>query len=199
MDPDGRNQTHLARGLRNAVGLRWIRGNLFATNMGSDHLGNEKPADTLYQIKDKANYGWPYCYQFGNKRYPDPKFNVGGKKMNCREVPPAYSAFDAHSSPLGLEYFDADSATELRDSFLVALHGSTKKSLNRGYRVVRLKGNLTNGTGSQTSGAIPEDWITGFRQGGIIYGRPADVFKLSANAFLVTDDYAGVIYYVYKK
>ena len=53
------------RGLRNAVGLRWIKDELYATNMGSDHLGDHKPADTMYLLKNATNYGWPYCYQSG--------------------------------------------------------------------------------------------------------------------------------------
>ena len=78
-----------------------------------------------------------------------------------------------------MEYFDG--------SFLVALHGSTKKSLRRGYRVVRVS----------ESGAV-EDFITGFFELGKINGRPADVFSFRNN-LLLTDDYAGVVYYVYKK
>ena len=30
-------------------------------------------------------------------------------------------------------------------------------------------------------------------------GRPADVFSVGKDQFLVTDDYSGVIYYVYRK
>jgi len=190
MDPDGKNQEHFARGLRNAVGLRWAKGNLFASNMGSDHLGDHKPADTMYAVKEDMNYGWPYCFQSGPGRFPDGRFNPRGRKMNCRSVPPAYAAFDAHSSPLGLDYFDASNGPELKDSFLVALHGSTKRRLNRGYRVVRI---------SDTSGTSrsPEDFITGFLGTGKVYGRPADILSVGANAFLLTDDYAGVVYYVY--
>lgn len=68
MDPDGKQPGHFARGLRNAVGLRWIKDGLFATNMGSDHLGDHKPADTMYLLEDSMNYGWPYCYQSGPGR-----------------------------------------------------------------------------------------------------------------------------------
>jgi glucose/arabinose dehydrogenase len=192
MDPDGKNQKHFARGLRNAVGLRWIDGRLFATNMGSDHLGDNKPADTMYALKEGTNYGWPYCYQAGASRFPDPKFNLGSRKMNCREVPAAYAAFAAHSSPLGLEYFDNTNTGELRDSFLVGLHGSTKENLNRGYRVVRLRG-----VDAQT--ATPENFIDGFLEGRKIHGRPCDILKMGNDSFIFTDDYAGVVYYVYKK
>jgi glucose/arabinose dehydrogenase len=201
MDPDGRNQRQFARGLRNAVGLRWVKERLYATNMGSDHLGDHKPADTMYALKQGTNYGWPYCYQSGAARLPDIKFNSGGKKMSCRDVPLAFAAFDAHSSPLGFEFFDSldmgpvsksGQGGRLRDSFLIALHGSTKKSLNRGYRVVRVREN-------RKSDDRPEDFVNGFLAAGKVNGRPVDILTFGVNGFLLTDDYAGVVYYVYEK
>jgi glucose/arabinose dehydrogenase len=146
----------------------------------------------MYALQDGTNYGWPYCYQSGPGRFPDPKFNARSSKLNCRDVPAAYAAFDAHSSPLGLEYFDASSTPELRDSFLVGLHGSTKENLNRGYRVVRLRG-------LEARTATPENFIDGFLEGRKIHGRPCDILSLGNDSFLLTDDYAGVVYYVYKK
>ena len=187
MDPDGKNQRHFARGLRNAVGLRWIRGRLYATDMGSDHLGDNRPADTFYAVEDGRNYGWPYCFQAGPRIFPDPKFNLAGKTFDCRKVPQALTSFPAHSSPLGFEHFDSRNSSDLAGSFLVTLHGSTKKRLGRGYRVVKV---------SESNGAI-QDFITGFFEGGVINGRPADVFSFGKDAFLLTDDYSGVVYYVY--
>ena len=188
MDLDGKNQRHFARGLRNAVGLRWVAGKLMVTNMGSDHLGDSKPADTMYELRDGAHYGWPYCYQSGATIFADQKLNPRGRKFNCRNVPVAYEAFDAHSSPLGLEVF-GDNNPVLGGTSLVALHGSTKKSLGRGYRVVRV-----------ADGKSPaEDFITGFLEQGQIYGRPVDILNVAPDAFLLTDDRAGAIYFVYKK
>lgn len=192
MDPDGKHRRYFARGLRNAVGLRWVKGQLFATNMGADHLGDQKPADPMYALRDGAHYGWPYCFPSASRAYPDNEFNAREKKMNCRNVPSAYTTFAAHSSPLGFEYFDTGNDAELRDCFLVALHGSTKKSLNHGYRLVRVHGSHAPSTSS-------EDFINGFLQGGQLHGRPADVLSVGRDAFLLTDDYAGVVYYVYKK
>ncbi|HKR11006.1 MAG TPA: PQQ-dependent sugar dehydrogenase [Pyrinomonadaceae bacterium] len=190
LDPDGRNQRYYARGLRNAVGLRWIDGKLWATNMGSDHLGDNRPADTFYSIEGGKNYGWPYCFQAGARVLADPKFNLGNKKLDCRQVPAAHTPFPAHSSPLGLEYFGSSHDPALANSFLVALHGSTKRNLRRGYSVVRIE--------ESKSGAV-DDFITGFFDGARINGRPADIFSFGKDAFLLTDDYAGVIYYVYRK
>ncbi len=54
MNPDGTEQRELARGLRNAVGLRAIGNYVFATNQGSDHLGLQKPDETFYAIKGRC-------------------------------------------------------------------------------------------------------------------------------------------------
>ena len=186
MDPDGKNTRYFARGLRNAVGLKWIDGRLFATNMGSDHLGLNRPADTMTQVGPEANYGWPYCYQTNGRVLVDEKLNPRGIKFDCRKAPAAPVAFPAHSSPLGLEYFGSDSNTALRGLFLVALHGSTTKSLKRGYKVVSVSAETGN----------TEDFLTGFLEGGMVHGRPADVFRVGANTFFVTDDRAGVVYYI---
>lgn len=186
MDPDGKNSRYYARGLRNAVGLKWVGGNLFATNMGSDHLGPNRPADTVSQIRDSANYGWPYCYQTGSRMFIDQKLNPRGTKFDCKTSASASVAFPAHSSPLGLEHFGSDAAPLLRNLFLVALHGSTTKRLNRGYKVQSVS--LETGK--------TQDFLTGFLEGIVIHGRPADVFRIGPTAFFVTDDRAGVIYYI---
>jgi glucose/arabinose dehydrogenase len=193
MDADGRNPRIIASGLRNAVGLKIAGGKLYATNMGADHLGDDAPDDTMFALDDEAaasremkNYGWPYCYFANGKILDDPKFTSSAKKADCAKVPPAFTTFAAHGSPLGLEFFDAASTDPLlRDHFLVALHGSGRKRLKRGYKVVRV-----GKDGNQ------DDFITGFLQNGTIYGRPCDIFRVGADSFLLTDDYSGVIYFI---
>jgi glucose/arabinose dehydrogenase len=189
MNPDGSGRRFYARGLRNAVGLRWVNDSLYATDMAADHLGKDRPADTMYALQAGLNYGWPYCYQSGARVFADPGFNPRGRKFRCRNVPAALAAFDAHSAPLGLEHFGPDAPPELSNSFLVALHGSTNKGIGRGYRVVRVP----------ERGGAPADFITGFLQSGKVRGRPADIFAYGPGAFLLTDDRAGVIYYIYKR
>ena len=189
MDPDGKNKRHFAHGLRNAVGLRWVDGQLFVTNMGADHLGLDKPDDTMGVIKDSTNYGWPYCFQSGTRIYVDQKYNPGSSKFDCKQSPALAVGLGGHTAPLGLEYFDASNGQELSRAFLVALHGSTNKRIGRGYKVVRLA----------TRTSKPEDFITGFLVNGVVNGRPCDIFSFGRNSFLLTDDKAGVVYYVYKK
>jgi glucose/arabinose dehydrogenase len=190
MDADGKNQKTWVRGLRNAVGMKWANGQLFATNMGQDKLGDDRPDDTMYIVEENKNYGWPYCYSFKSQIVADNQFSTSEKRIDCKDVPAPFVAFAAHSSPLGLEYFDASKATDarLKNSFLVALHGASKRILKRGYRLARVR-----------KGHPPHDFLTGFLQGATVFGRPADVFQIGANAFLFTDDHAGRVFYVYKK
>ncbi|MGV0024609.1 PQQ-dependent sugar dehydrogenase [Phormidesmis priestleyi ANT.L61.2] len=188
MDLNGKNQKAYANGLRNAVGIKWANNQLYATNMGADHLGDNKPEETFYRIKNGQNYGFPYCYQYQSRIYSDDQFKRSAKKVNCSTVPLANATFPAHSAPLGLEYFDSANSDELKNSFLVALHGSSKLKLQRGYQVSRLKSDHTS-----------EVFINGFLQNGTVYGRPVDILRVGKDAFLLTDDYAGVIYYISKK
>jgi glucose/arabinose dehydrogenase len=89
-----------------------------------------------------------------------------------------------------LEYFDSTNDPALAGSFLVALHGSTKRTLRRGYSVVRIQ---------ESAGGSVQNFITGFFDGTKINGRPADIFSFGNDAFLLTDDHSGVVYYVYRK
>ncbi len=189
MNPDGTGRRIYAKGLRNAVGIKWVGNQLYATDMGADHLGDNSPSDTMYVVRQGVNYGWPYCYQLGTKVLADPQFKSSEKNPGCRNVPQAYTSFIAHSSPLGLEYFDTNtSAPSLRNYFLVALHGSSEHKLNHGHSIVRVR-----------RGARTEDFITGFLQNGVVHGRPADIMRTGPDAFLFTDDHAGVVYYVRRK
>ena len=194
MDPDGKHARILASGLRNAVGLRFVNGTLFVTNMGADHLGDDAPDETMFALDHdllhsgkRLNYGWPYCYFRNGEISSDTKFASSAKKVDCTQVPAPFATFAAHSSPLGLEYFDSSTQNAaLQNSFLVALHGSSKRRLRRGYRVVRIRQH-----------SQPEDFITGFLENGVVHGRPCDILRVGADSFLLTDDYSGVIYYIH--
>ena len=186
MDADGSNQRIFAKGLRNAVGLKYIGNFLWATNQGADHLGLNKPDETFYALKNNADYGWASCYQSNGKIYRDTKYN---RLKSCRNVPRSYAYFPAHSSALGFDYFDDAGADEsIKNAFLVSLHGSTDKDIGSGYKIVMMR-----------KGEKLQDFISGFLQGKTVVGRPCDILKLSANSFLFTDDHSGIIYLVRKK
>jgi glucose/arabinose dehydrogenase len=212
MDPDGKNQRIVATGLRNAVDMEFVPsiddGALFATNMGADHLGNHAPEDTFFELESNArpvaapaNYGWPTCYFEGGVPHADelisapkptdhivpaPPAGPPPPQFDCAKIPPVYTTFAAHSSPLGLEYFDGTNKV-LADTFVVALHGPSHPHIGTGYRVVR----FTPGD------RHPKDFITGFLVAGRVKGRPCGILRTGPDSFLLTDDLDGVIYSIH--
>ena len=186
MDADGKNQRTFAKGLRNVVDLKWVGNSFFATNQGSDHLGLQKPDETFYALKDGADYGWASCYSSNGRIARDT--TKSNRLKSCANVPAPYSFFPAHASALGFDYFDeATNGDTFKNSFLVALHGSTDKRIGHGYKIVIMR-----------KGEKLQDFANGFLQNGTVVGRPCGIMKLDADSFLFTDDYSGVIYLVRK-
>lgn len=186
MNPDGSESREFARGLRNAVGLKWIGNFLWASGQGSDHLGLNRPDETFYALKAGTDYGWPYCYSASGKIIADGEFP---RPQGCKDVAPPYAYFPAHGSALGFDLFDdADSPDVIKNAFLVSLHGATNKAVGHGYKIVIMR-----------KGEKLQDMITGFLQSGKVVGRPCDIMKLDANSFLFTDDNMGVVYLVRRR
>ncbi|WP_171522289.1 PQQ-dependent sugar dehydrogenase [Acinetobacter shaoyimingii] len=183
MNPDGSDPKIYATGLRNAVGLKWIGKFLFATNQGADHLGLHKPDETFYGLKRGADYGWPSCYSSKAKITLDPKFK---RSSACKNVPPPYAYFPAHSSALGFDYFDETTLDDtIQNAFLVALHGSTNAAIGHGYQVAIMR-----------KGKKLETFMDGFLRGKTVNGRPCDIYRIDEKSFYLSDDKAGVIYYI---
>ncbi|MCY7374883.1 MAG: hypothetical protein LH472_02785 [Pyrinomonadaceae bacterium] len=189
MNADGSERKVYVRNIKNAVGLKWIGNKFYATNGGVDHLGLDAPDETFFQLKEGADYGWSKCYQANGKVAVNPKYIKKKPLPDCSFVPVSWAYFPAHSSALGFDYFDGKSADKiLKNSFLMALHGSTDRNQGRGYKIVAVR-----------DGNEQADFITGFVQGINIFGRPCDVLKMSPNSFLFSDDRGGVVYFVRRK
>jgi glucose/arabinose dehydrogenase len=140
MDPDGANEHVFAKGLRNAVGIKWVNDNFYATNMGVDHLGPTVPNEMFYQLKANTDYGWPYCYVKDGKIYGDSTVAWKRTPTDCTRVPPPDAYFEAHEAPLGFEYFDSTFADQkLHDLFLVVLHGARILRLEAVQKLFRYK------------------------------------------------------------
>jgi glucose/arabinose dehydrogenase len=193
MNLDGSDAKYYARGVRNAVGMKWIGEKLWVTDMGRDQIGGDVPEDMMHTIEEGQYYGFPFYYQFKGKILADKQFKDSIRPSFVKTPPVAFCGFKAHSAPLGFDYLKNFDDTALKNSFLVALHGSNMTSRNRGYSVVK-----ANGTNSYT------DVITGFlppnsKEEKDRLGRPCDVLVRDNKSFFVTDDMNGVLYYFWKK
>ncbi len=189
MDPDGSHQRYFARGVRNAVAIKWFDNKLWATNMGRDQIGANVPEDVFTTIEDGASYGFPLYYQYKGKIQFDKTFQDSLKPAFVKKPPVAMCGFKAHSAPLGFDYLKNFDSPDLKNAFLVALHGSNKIDRARGYSVVKVCG-----TNSYT------EVINGFlsKGGKERLGRPCDVLQRDEKSFFVTDDLNGVLYFFWK-
>jgi len=131
----------------------------------------------------------------GGRHEVDPNANLGkapAPLKSCSNVPPAWTTFAAHSSPLGFAYFGKQDSN-LAAIFLVALHGASHPHIGTGYKVVSFT----------AADRKPIDFITGFlttRSGKpIVYGRPCAILRLSPDTFLLSDDYLGIVYYIHPR
>src|SRR5438477_11700189 len=156
---DGKFEKVYARGLRNAVGIVFnsITGELWATDNGRDNLGDDIPPETIYNVKEDANYGWPFCY---GDRVPDPTMEVPEGYCDKTDTPAV--KMQAHSAPLGLAFYTGSQfPAEFKGDLFVAFHGSWNRSVPTGYKLVRIR--FTNNQPDQAAGAQEvEDFATGW-------------------------------------
>ena len=170
-------------GLRNAVGL-WVdsdTGRAWATNMGRDLMGDDLPPETVYELVDGADAGWPQCHAGS---LPDPEFGTDGDA--CDRVAAPAVTFAAHMAPLGLVAWE--------DHLVVAMHGSWNSSVKVGYALWWLP---WDGQPADE----PEPFATGFLPDGAddALGRPVGVVVGGDGALYVSDDKGGFIYRIVRR
>lgn len=189
-------------GLRNSVfmALEPVTGNIWATEMGRDYLGDNTPPDEINVFDPRStetkNYGWPNCY---GKNIHDDSFDKNIYIRNpCMEPfeTPSYIDLPAHSAPLGLTFIPSNSQwpKEYWNNLLVAYHGSWNRSEPTGYKIVRYH---VNDKGEVVAPLQGEDFITGWlTDNNQALGRPVGLLATKEGILYVSDDKAGVIYKV---
>lgn len=186
MNPDGSDMRTFARGVRNSVGLAFHpqNGELWFTDNGRDHLGDDLPADELnYAPEPGIHFGFPYCHQ-GD--LPDEEFGEG---KDCADYTAPVANLAPHGAALGLTFYTGDMfPPEYKNRLFIAQHGSWNRSEKIGYRVLALE--------VEADGTVSgkEVFASGWLQGEEAWGRPDDVFMMPDGALLVADDYADVVY-----
>jgi glucose/arabinose dehydrogenase len=191
---DGTDTRVLARGLRNSVFMEThpVTGEVWATEMGRDLLGDDTPPDEVNIIVPEGNYGWPSCY---GKNIHDTNFDQNTYiRAPCTEPyeTPAHINIPAHSAPLGIGFIPEEGWPEdMWFDAMVAYHGSWNRSSPAGYKIVRMQ--------LSPAGVYEgvEDFMTGFiDSAGAVIGRPVDVHIEPGGVMFVSDDRAGAVYRV---
>ncbi len=189
-DPDGKNQTLYAAGIRNCVGLaiQPATGAPWCSTNERDGLGDNLVPDYVTSVKEGGFYGWPWYYIGDNldTRHEGARPDLKGK-ITVPDV-----LLQAHSASLGLTFYDASLfPPDYRGDAFAAEHGSWNRSKRTGYKVVRVRLKDGKPTGEY------EDFVTGFvindRE---VWGRPVGVAVARDGSLLISEDGNGTIWRV---
>jgi len=188
-DAEGRQPRVFSEGLRNSVYLTLHpeTGEVWATEMGRDFLGDNLPPDEINILKE-GHYGWPFCY--GNKVW-DRQFGERNQAFCNTTIAPFYE-IPAHSAPLGLTFINSPQMPDdWQGDLLVSYHGSWNRSDPTGYKIVRID---TEGTPQE------HDFITGFRDSsGETLGRPTGLAFDEEGSLYIADGNSGAVYKLVKR
>ncbi|WP_423147876.1 PQQ-dependent sugar dehydrogenase [Rubrolithibacter danxiaensis] len=191
---DGSNLQIFVKGLRNTIGFGWHpeTGELWGMDHGIDWLGDEEQKEELNQIKQDANYGWPYIYGEGKYNPSDrPKGDTTYNQYLKSTTLPTLT-YQAHSAPMQLIFYTGSSfPAEYKNDAFITMRGSWNRSVPAGYKVVRL--HFENGKPVRF-----DDFLTGFliNNNRAHFGRLVGLAVHPDGSLLVSDDTNGVIYRV---
>lgn len=192
MNIDGTQLETVVSGIRNTVGFTWHPDSklLYFTEMGRDMMGDDIPPDEINVItKTGQHFGFPYLHA---GKIKDPQF--GDKVPKDLVMSPPLHTIQAHSSPIGIAFFPKDKyPKEYHQCFLVAEHGSWNRSKKAGYQV-------SKGCLKDDKVVSWEPFITGFKEGEKVFGRPVHFLFLGDGSFLLSEDSPGtVLKFTFKK
>ena len=193
-EEDGSNRKIFAKGLRNTIGFGWHpqTSEFWGLDHGIDWLGDNEQKEEVNQIKQGADYGWPYIYGEGKYNPGDrPKGDTTYSQYLQKTTLPAIT-YQAHSAPMSMSFYSgAMFPEEYRNDAFVAMRGSWNRSEPVGYKIVRL--HFENGKPVRF-----DDFVTGFivNNKKAHFGRVVGVTVHKDGSLLFSDDTNGVIYRV---
>jgi len=182
IDPeDGSDRVYMS-GLRNAVGV-WVdaaTGRAWATNMGRDMLGDDLPPETVYELIDGADAGWPRCHAGS---IVDPQFGAAGA---CDGVAQPALTFTAHSAPLALVGWEGH--------LVIAFHGSWNRDPEpqAGYHVVFNP--MVNGRPTKEFEVFADGFAGETKQPRGANYRPTGLAQAADGSLYISDDVKGRIW-----
>ncbi|TLV04034.1 sorbosone dehydrogenase family protein [Dyadobacter luticola] len=193
-DEDGSNRKVFAKGLRNTIGFGWHpqTSELWGMDHGIDWLGDDEQKEEVNQIKQGADYGWPYIYGEGKYNPGDrPEGDTTYQQYLQKTTLPTLT-YQAHSAPMSMAFYNGSGfPAEYQNDAFVAMRGSWNRSKPVGYKIVRM--HFENGKPVRF-----EDFVTGFivNNNRAHFGRLVGVAVHKDGSLLFSDDTNGVVYRV---
>jgi glucose/arabinose dehydrogenase len=200
---------HYAKGIKNAVGVEWntSTGSLFATQHGRGSFddkfpqyytakqSSELPAETLYELHEGADAGWPFVYydQFQKKKMLAPEYGGDGKIAVDDKYLDPLVAFPAHLAPNDLLFYTGNMfPAKYKNGAFFVLHGQSPQ-LKKGYMVAFVP---------FEKGKPSADWeifaefagVDLAKPTGPIKYRPAGLAQGPDGSLYISDDLKGTIF-----
>jgi glucose/arabinose dehydrogenase len=194
VNTDGSGRRVFAKGLRNTIGFGWhpLTKAFYGFDHGIDWLGDEDQREELNEIKEGADYGWPYVYADG-KIPPHPQPAGESPEQYAAKTLKPVLLYDAHAAPLGMVFYTGQQfPTEYRNDAFATMHGSWNRAEPSGYKIVRVR---FNAQGKPTG---IEDFVTGWlvNDNKEQFGRVCGITQHNDGSLLISDDANGIIYRV---
>ena len=199
-----------ATGLKNVVGLDWNSktNSLFVMQHGRGAFDDfypqyytpqqsaELPAETMYELHQGDDAGWPYVYYdyVQKKKILAPEYGGDGKKTSVAKAINPLAAFPAHMGPNALLFYTGTAFPErYRNGAFIAFHGQSQ-SLHKGYLVgfVPFKNGKPSGPWE-----IFADNFSGIdlvKPTGPVQHRPCGLAQGPDGSLYVTDDLNGTLF-----
>ena len=116
VNPDGTGLRVVARGLRNPYGLAVdaVTGRLYASVNGQDELGEGEPAETIVEVRDGRDFGWPRCW---------PSYRTKRLRGSCSGVTRPVAYLEPHSASGGMAFWNGALFVAEWGEYLERRHG----------------------------------------------------------------------------
>lgn len=201
---------HFARGIRNAVAMAIEpKSNaLYVMQHGRDQLAQnwgftneqsaENPAEELFHVTRRADFGWPYCYfdPQQKKKVLAPEYGGDGKAVGrCAGKQGNVGYFPAHWAPNGLLFYTgARLPRRYRDGAFIVFHGSWNRAPlpAGGYKVVFQP--MAKGRAVGNFETVVEGFIDAEGKPTALGGRPMGIAQGRSGELYLSDDGKGRIW-----
>jgi glucose/arabinose dehydrogenase len=197
-----------ATGLKNSVGIAWNSQthSVFVTAHGRDEfnkfpdrfsekMSKELPAETLYNLHQGSDAGWPYIYydHIRKMQMQAPEYGGDGKTPAKQKFQNPVVAFPAHFAPNGLLFYTGNQfPPKYKNGAFIAFHGFSPEK-NKGFLVafVPFKNGKPSGNWEIFADNFGADEGQPSKNG---VHRPCGLAQGPDGSLFVTDDIKGRVY-----